>query len=255
MDDLVILKTYNDAIHAEIARGLLATDGIEAVAVEGLRVDPILNRAFGTVLRVPQSELAKAKALLAEAEAENEQFDPETDDAAEVRCPRCETDVCHFGRTHGVKALFLMGLPYLLQRKRWRCHRCEHVWDDPNQGPRTPSRFASDDPRPVFMLVRSRPGTGLLLGVMIGWVLLLALGFTSVGLAIAGACALTGWLLGRWRKSAVCSDPRCRAALRTADDKCPQCGKTVAGVIRRAGEHYAAVAEIRREFAAMRRRD
>ncbi|MFP6687243.1 MAG: hypothetical protein VB934_21160, partial [Polyangiaceae bacterium] len=139
--------------------------------------------------------------------------------------------------------------------KRWHCTKCDHVWDDPHAGPSIPSRFAEDDPRPVFYLKRTRSGMGGVWGFSLGCVLVILSKPEVSNLLLVGGGVVAGGLLGRWYTYTVCSDPQCRARMRASDRACPQCKKTIAGAITRAPEHFAAVAEVRREFTALRERE
>ncbi len=258
MNDLVILRRYGNTVEAHIAGGLLEAAGIHAVVIEAAGFDPTLNESLATVLRVHEADVAEATAVLNASEPSDTDPQPGGDDV--VRCPRCELEYCYFGRPRGVSSVPGAALWFALASlvgttKRWRCTKCGHVWDDPEQGPTIPSQFAADDPRPVFYLKRARPGLGVFWGAAFGLGLFILLGSPPYSVLLIPTVAMVGWLIGRSYKYGVCSEPQCRARLRTRDQRCPQCDKTVAGTISTAREHYTAVAEVRREFTALRERE
>jgi hypothetical protein len=201
--------------------------------------------------------------------------DPEPAPGGErvVRCPRCELEYCYHeraqasGQALGPLIVLVQIFASSVSPKRWRCRKCEHVWDDPGEGPARMTRLEPGDPRPVFRLRRGRGGTGLFLGVMIGFVS--ALVAASLGgridddfgrsMAILGYAALffgvpvLGWRVGKAVRSDVCSEPNCRSPLPRGAEECPGCKGTIAGTITSAPEHFAAAADVRREIAASRK--
>ncbi len=254
VDDLVILRRYGNSHEAHIAYGLLQAEGIHAVVIEAAGFDPTLNEALATVLRVYEGDVAEANALLSAAEPSDTDPQPGGEDV--VRCPRCELEYCYFGKPRGITSLPGPALFFsLFSTKRWRCTKCAHVWDDPHAGPAIPSQFAPEDPRPVFYLKRARPGIGVFWGAALGFLLLILINPSPYGLLPILVGPAVGWLVGRSYKYGVCSEPLCRSRLRSSHEICPHCKKTVAGTISNAREHYAAVAEVRREFAALRERE
>src|SRR5262249_42530354 len=123
---------------------------------------------------------------------------------------------------------------------------------NPDEGPEAPTPLAPGDPRPIFRLRRGHPGLGLFAGSLAGGVAAIAL---SPGLPVFLAGSTLGWLIGRFIRVDVCSDPRCREALPSEAEECPRCKGTVAGTIRYASEHYSASADVRRELAALRAKE
>jgi hypothetical protein len=156
-------------------------------------------------------------------------------------------------------AFFAAPLMVLLS-KRWHCHKCGHVWDDPKEGPAAMTKLESDDPRPIFRLRRARAGMGLFLGLaacvlgapLAALALPRELGALSVVVYLA---PVVGWFIGRSLRYDVCSEPSCRTLLSPDREDCPRCKGDIAGVIRSADAHYAAAADFRRELAALRAKD
>lgn len=252
----VRVGSYFDVVEANLARARLEAEGIDARVVEPAAFNPLLNDAAGGItLEVGALDAAQARTVLAEKGTPDE--DDDDDDV--VRCPRCELQYCGFEhyRLRGPAAvagsIFLL-LPAaigLLGPKRWRCHKCEHVWEDPKAGPKRITRSQPGDPLPVFLLRRSSSGMGLFLGFLAGAVSGLFLGSPKGGFALVGLSVL-GWLIGQWRVCFVCSEPTCRKPLHLGSEECEACGGSVAGKIDRASEHFSAAADFRREVATTR---
>jgi len=268
--EFVVVRTYPEPVEAQLDRARLASEGIQSIVIEPTGYNPALTAAAGGVLlRVDPADLARAEQILRDPGPDPSDAE-EDDDTDEVRCPRCELTYCAFerptlrGMAPGAGAsIFAVLAAGILggERKRWHCHKCEHVWDDKNEGPRRMTRLQPGDPRPVFRLRRAHPGMGLFLGIFAG----LALGvvFSSVGGSTAGLLALAafvlapvaGWVIGSSLATDVCSEPKCREALPAAAETCPGCKGSIAGRVSAAAEHYAAAGDFRRELAAVRAKD
>lgn len=270
----VTIARYLDITEAQLAKVRLGGAGIEAFVIEAAGFNPLLTGAAGGVqLQVRERDIERARGILAEALPEVED-DPEPAPGGErvVRCPRCELEYCYHERVQAAGQALgpLIALAQVFASsvtpKRWRCRKCEHVWDDPDEGPARMTRLEPGDPRPVFRLRRGRGGTGLFLGLVIGFMsaMVVASLVGRIGddfgrtTAILGYAALffgvpvLGWRIGKAVQSDVCSEPSCRAPLARGAEECPDCKGTIAGTITSAPEHFAAAADVRREIAASR---
>lgn len=217
----------------------------------------------GVRLQVRQGDIERAQELL-EVDPAGERDDGE--EAGAVRCPRCELTYCFHermrleGSSAATALAFIIAPLMFLWKKRWHCHKCGHVWDDPKEGPAEMTKLADDDPTPVFRLRRSRVGMGLFLGLMVGvFGGMIAPGLPreisgAVGAALFIGGPLLGWLIGRAWTYDVCSELRCRTPLTSDRETCPRCNGEIGGVIKTAEEHYAAAADVRRELARARAR-
>jgi hypothetical protein len=277
MAEMVTVRRYIDVVEAQLARAKLGACGIRAFVVDGASFNPILSGAIGAVrLDVSESDLEQAEEVLAAEGADPDDPDEPAEtasyrthgaalaagrDAEVVRCPRCELEYCFFERPRfaggpgGVTGLAVLLYPLvLLSPKRWRCHKCEHVWDDPKDGPREMTRLEQDDPHPVFRLRRRNHGMGLFLGAIAGGVggLVLNAAHSWAGGLVFVLVAAFGYLMGGALGDDVCSKPGCRAPLPAAAEECPRCKGTIAGNVRRAAEHFSAAADARRAIAAHR---
>lgn len=255
--NLVTVRRYFSPLDAEMDRARLVSEGIAAHVIEGASFNPLVNGiGSGVQLQVGVRDRDRAESILGELVLDTGD-DGEAPGA--VRCPRCELSYCSFERPRlrtNAPAPWLspivlvVSIVQALGPKRWRCLRCEHVWDDPKEGPTEMTKVEPGDPRPIFRLRRAHAGMGLFLGGLLGFFVGALVGQGSVvALAFAGA----GWFVGSRLRYDVCSEPQCRAPLRFGVEECPRCKGDIAGVIHTAASHYAAVADFRRELAAMRK--
>lgn len=270
MAELVTARTYLDVVEAEAARSALKQAGIRAFVFEPTAYNPLLTAAAGGIqLNVAEPDLHRAKRLLdalAGPVPEDDEDEPQegphgphayrssAEAPREVRCPRCELAYCFHERTRSFgRSLHPLALLFWLPRalfgkKRWHCHTCGHEWDSAEEGPRSRTRLPKDLPEPVFRLRRSYGAAGFFFGFWLGFLIAVILRSVPAGVAFAAAPIVLGLAGSRLHRD-LCSAPTCRAPLPAGADECPSCKGTVAGVIERAEQHYAAVAEVRRELA------
>jgi hypothetical protein len=262
MADFITVGTFSDPVAAQLARARLEAEGIRASVVEGAGYNPLINTALGITVEVPARHARRAREILAElaapdlaGDAPDEEEEDESGDV--VRCPRCESEYCSLEGPvprvgYGAHPLAAVaGALATLGPKRWRCQKCEHVWDFAGEGPKKRTRLEAGDPRPVFRLYRGNPGLGALIGAGVAFAIYVVLSGSDLAiLAIAGPVA--GWLIGRGVGGDVCSEPGCRAPLPSGAESCAGCKGTIAGRVNAANEHHSAAADVRRELASLR---
>ncbi len=66
-DELVMVGRYQDPVEAQMAKGMLESQGIECV-LQGVNSNAVMPLAFRVRLEVMQRDEREARALLAEAE-------------------------------------------------------------------------------------------------------------------------------------------------------------------------------------------
>ncbi|WP_437521837.1 hypothetical protein WME79_29945 [Sorangium sp. So ce726] len=264
---LITVRRYLDPVAAQMDRTLLSANGIESHVFEAASYNPLLSGAAGgTQLQVREGDLRRVEGLLEVHPGEAASNDDE--EIAGVRCPRCELAYCFHERlrlegSSAATALAILATPLLLfLPRRWHCHKCGHVWDDPKEGPAAMTKLEEGDPRPVFRLRRAHSGMGLFLGLLAGFcgaiLVPAALPRGAGGLLAATllfGAPLIGWAVGYLWQYDLCSEPGCRTALTSDRSACPRCSGAIAGVVRSADEHYAAAADFRRELSALRAAD
>lgn len=270
-DELVTVANYIDVVEAEMAKADLSAIGVRAFVIEAAGYNPMLSHAAGGVrLMVRDADAGVATAHLADrriSDARSDFDDGSDGDPDAVRCPRCELAYVAFEKRRlttpismnplwfaflPVPILAMAALPFasIFSAKRYRCHKCLHVWDDKNAGPSEMTALAPDDPRPVFRFRRGSAGLGVFLGLLGGKLLELALLPGSWWLLLVGP--VVGYAVGGAVQKDVCSN--CRAPLPEDATECKSCRGTVAGVIRRAHDHFSEAATVRRELAVDRER-
>jgi hypothetical protein len=272
-DELVTVANYIDVVEAEMAKADLSAIGVRAFVIEAAAYNPMLSHAAGGVrVMVRDADAGIATAHLADrriSDARSDSDDGSDGDPDAVRCPRCELAYVAFEKRRlttpislsplwfaflPVPILAVIALPFvsMLSSKRYRCHKCLHVWDDKSAGPSQMTALLPDDPRPVFRLRRGSPGLGVFLGLLAGYLVELTLLPGAWWLLVAGPIA--GYAVGGAIQKDVCSNPDCRAALPDDSTECKSCRGTIAGVIRRAHDHFSEAANVRRELAVDRER-
>ena len=271
----VTIAKYLDVTEAQLAKVRLGGEDIEAFVIAGAGFNPLLAAASGGVqLQVRERDIDRARAILAEVQPDvDDEPEPEPAPGGErvVRCPRCELEYCYHermqatGQALGPLIVLAQVFTSSVTPKRWRCRKCEHVWDNADEGPARMTRLEPGDPRPVFRLRRGRGGTGLFLGLMAAFLVLIVvsglvgrvgddgraiavIGFLLVGFGLP----VFGWRIGKSVRADVCSVPTCRTPLPRELEECPGCKGTIAGTITSAPEHFSAAADVRRELAASR---
>jgi hypothetical protein len=264
MSDIVDLQTFPSKIDADLAQARLESSGIRAFVSDPPY--PAMFLAEGVKLRVASRDEQRARGVLQELAEELRSEVPfeDSDTGGEtVRCPQCELDYCYFQRPvlRGLSPGGAAALPTVLatvflwfMKKRWTCHKCGHVWDDPHEGPERVTPLPAGVPKPVFRLRRANPGVGLVVGGMAGLFSLPVLAGLSPPLALlAFLPPVLGWFIGSRYVKHVCSEPTCRSRLRSSHDRCPECNGQVVGVIESAAEHFVAAADYRKSLALKKR--
>jgi hypothetical protein len=224
--------SYPTPVAAELAAAALREEGIDAQLrdVNTSSVLPHLTSALGYVkLDVPADDAARARQLL--RDIETTESDELTD---EPRCPQCDST-------------------YLKERgDSFECQRCRHRFAHEDAGEplhgagRVGYRARAKSPpggHDVFRLKRNSKGIGLFVGFLSGSALWM---FVAPELAWLIGMSAVGWIAGRQWEYLVCSDPQCRARLRSDTQRCPACNGHVQGDITHAADHWVRRAELKR---------
>ncbi len=127
---LILLKTFNNPIDANIAKGLLASNGINAVIYNEntIYADPILTTALGGVkLLVNETDYSKAIQLFKDTENEYANND------VQLVCPKCGSTEVSSQNKHNWFALLLMLISFSFtpntgNSKKNKCKKCNHSW-------------------------------------------------------------------------------------------------------------------------------
>jgi len=131
---LVTVRVFVYAVHAHLAKALLAANGIHAfVADDGIvAANPLLSQAIGGVrLLVRDEDAPAAIRILKQSARSGDQMDGLQGTAENTECPRCHSTATHFEK-YWLRLLaltwLLLGIPLPFVLKRWRCDRCGYTW-------------------------------------------------------------------------------------------------------------------------------
>jgi hypothetical protein len=141
LESLVTVATYSSPWEAELARARLESEGIDSVVA-----DAHLSRLYcsnivgGVKVQVRGEEATRAGDLLRELRPIPEIYLVTEEDAAQPRCPGCNSDNITFerwSRLGFVSSWLLLGFPLPVPRNRWLCNLCGADWKDEDAGPAT----------------------------------------------------------------------------------------------------------------------
>jgi DNA-directed RNA polymerase subunit RPC12/RpoP len=138
-DPLIVIAAYPDATQAHVAKGLLESEGIEAMLRDEHLVTAnwMLSNALGGVrLMVPQSREAAARRLL--QQASRGEFALDDADEETPQCPHCgarNAVADNPGRRLAFAALMFLNVPLPFARTSLRCRLCGHRWTPEPGGP------------------------------------------------------------------------------------------------------------------------
>jgi hypothetical protein len=128
-DRLVTIGRFWSVGDADLARALLETESIPA-ALADVNSRILAPHAVQYVrLQVRAADAPRAVEVLRRRADEN---GPLQGDIAELpKCPKCASHDLTYGRPSRALAILswlLLGVPFLLMRRRWRCTACGHAW-------------------------------------------------------------------------------------------------------------------------------
>ena len=129
---LVMLRRFRDIPEAMLAKGKLASLGVDSVLADDntVRMDWLLSNLLGGVkLLVDSNDFAQASKILNEPIPPHLQFEA-TEVYQQPRCPQCRSLDVNFEELDPVAYASLFIFPIPLQRKGWLCHACNHAWED-----------------------------------------------------------------------------------------------------------------------------
>ena len=140
---LITVATFNDVTEAHIFKGRLEAEGILCFLGDEniVGVHPFYATAVGGVkLKVPETDVMEAKAILSRIQEGNTLFDydsielapPMQEHVEAVKCPNCGSDNVEqqkFNKTIFSISYLFLGFPLpFLNRSKYVCHECGHTW-------------------------------------------------------------------------------------------------------------------------------
>lgn len=131
-DKLIVFKTFNNPINANIAKGLLESNGIESVLKDEntIYTNPIYTTALGGIkLLINESDYDDAVSLFSDSEADNINSNENS------ICPICNSDDITIKNKHNWFMLLMMFLSFSFTPnagnfKVSKCNNCKHIWED-----------------------------------------------------------------------------------------------------------------------------
>jgi hypothetical protein len=135
-DHFIVVAAYPDATQAHVAKGLLESEGIDAVLRDEHLVTAnwMLSNALGGVrLMVPQAREVEARRLLQQAARGELALDDLEEDTPKCpKCGACNASADNPSRRLAFAALIFLNVPLPFARTRLRCRLCGHRWTPAN---------------------------------------------------------------------------------------------------------------------------
>jgi hypothetical protein len=137
--NLLILQRFRDLPEAMLAKGKLASEGVESYLADDntVRMDWLWSNLVGGVkLLVSPDDVEAATRILTEPIPEEIDFEG-TAEYQQPRCPKCQSLDINFEELYKPIAYgsLFVNLPIPLQRTGWICHTCRHTWEEALQEP------------------------------------------------------------------------------------------------------------------------
>lgn len=133
-EDLVILKQFRDLPEALLAKGSLASAGIESFLADDnmVRMDWFISNLVGGIKLCVRPEDAETALEMLEQPIPPD-FDVDGTGAyQQPACPACQSLDVSFEALNKPVAYTSawVGIPIPLTRRRWKCQACGHKWRD-----------------------------------------------------------------------------------------------------------------------------
>lgn len=137
--NLLILRRFRDLPEAMLAKGKLASEGVESHLGDDntVRMDWLWSNLLGGVKLLVSPENAESAArILAEPIPEEIDFQGGAE-YHQPRCPNCQSLDINFEELYKPIAYgsLFVNLPIPLQRTGWICQICRHTWEETSREP------------------------------------------------------------------------------------------------------------------------
>jgi len=129
-EEFKLLKSFQNVVNANITKGLLEANGIEAFIFDEniLSVDPILTTALGGIrLMIRSSDYEYALVILKEVDDENSK------ESSNLKCAICGSSDINIKNLPNWTYFFIMlfsfaSTPLAGNRKKYKCRKCSNKW-------------------------------------------------------------------------------------------------------------------------------
>ena len=137
--NLLILERFRDLPEAMLAKGKLASEGVESYLADDntVRMDWFWSNLLGGVkLLVRPEDVEAATRILGEPIPEEIDFEG-TAEYRQPRCPNCQSLDINFEELYKPIAYgsLFVNFPIPLRRRGWICQTCRHTWEETLQEP------------------------------------------------------------------------------------------------------------------------
>jgi len=130
-EEFKLLKTFLNPLDANITKGLLESNGIEAFIFDEntLSIDPILTTALGGIrLMVRSTDYENALAIIKEIDEENKK------EILNLKCLVCGSSDIKIKNPPNWTYFFIMIITFAItptagNRKKYVCNVCKHKWE------------------------------------------------------------------------------------------------------------------------------
>ena len=131
-DKLILIKTFNSPIDANIAKGLLESNNIEGILFDEniVYTNPIYTTAVGGVkLLVRESDYESALKLFNETQKHSDRSNEK------LECPQCNSIEVISKYKYNWIALLVMLISFSFTPKaggikKYNCKKCNFIWED-----------------------------------------------------------------------------------------------------------------------------
>ena len=140
---MITVASFSKPEEAHLLRLRLEAGGVPAFVQDEnmVQMDWMYSNAIGGVrVQIAEEDVDRAKEILEEPGVE-----PES--TGMPCCPKCaSTDTApdQLPRRLSFLTMLLAGIPFLFSKTRWRCARCNHVWNEVNKATKSPVPTADD---------------------------------------------------------------------------------------------------------------
>jgi hypothetical protein len=142
-NNLITIRQFRDLPDALLAKGALESAGVQCFLADDItiRMDWLWSNALGGIKLCVKSEDTDAAAQVLD-QGIPEGFDVKgIGEYTQPACPNCQSLDISFedlNKQVAYTGVFL-GVPIPLDRRRWKCNACGHVWQESDDAPETVS--------------------------------------------------------------------------------------------------------------------
>jgi hypothetical protein len=131
-DELIVVRRFRDLMEAELAKGKLASAGIDSLIADEniVRMDWFYSNAIGGLRLIVKPEDADAARDLLDEPIPDQIIDEDADPYTQPRCPRCDSLDIGFETLDRPLSYTLMffNVAFPIGKHNWKCQNCGAEW-------------------------------------------------------------------------------------------------------------------------------